>query len=168
MYQRKGSRGRFCSLRCYGAYMASHCAGEKMTYKRCKGGRRADLGGLYVRSSWEANWARYLNWLQSLGEIRSWKYEARTFEFTRIRRGGRFYLPDFEVVNRDGSIEYHEVKGYMSPESATKIKRMAKDFPEVTLVVVDRKVYSDVARKVSALIPNWESERIVDALRRKQ
>ena len=32
-------------------------------YSRSKSGRRDDLGGLFVRSSWEANYARYLNFL---------------------------------------------------------------------------------------------------------
>jgi hypothetical protein len=79
--------------------------------RNAKGGFREDLG-LYVRSAWEANWARYLTWLVSLGEIRKWEYEPETFEFP-IRKGSRFYTPDFRVVNRDETVEYHEVKGYL-------------------------------------------------------
>ena len=33
------------------------------------GGKREDLGGLYVRSAWEANYCRYLSWLIEQGEI---------------------------------------------------------------------------------------------------
>jgi hypothetical protein len=125
---------------------------------RGRGGKREDLGGLFVRSSWEANYARYLNWLLSLGEIRAWEYEPDTFEFTKIKRGSRFYTPDFKVTTPDGYIEYHEVKGWMDQESATKLKRMRKYYPAVVVHLIDKDVYSAIARKVKGFIPNWESE----------
>lgn len=43
--------------------------------RRSKGGIRPDLGR-YFRSAWEANIARYLNFLQKHGEIESWEYES--------------------------------------------------------------------------------------------
>lgn len=119
------------------------------------GGRRASLGGLYVRSRWESNWAHYLNWLVAKGEITSWAYEVDTFEFERIKRGVRFYTPDFKVTNLNGSIEYHEVKGYMDQKSRTKLSRMARYHPTVTIVVIDRAAYRAVAQW-KALIPDWE------------
>lgn len=87
-------------------------------------GTREDLG-IYVRSRWEANYARYLNWLKSLGEIRDWKYEPDTFEFADIKRGTRFYTPDFKITEKNGETVYHEVKGWLDQRSATKLKRMA-------------------------------------------
>lgn len=123
---------------------------------RAKSGRRADLGGLFVRSSWEANWARYLNLLQSQGAIKGWRYEKKTFEFAAIKRGSRFYTPDFEVEENDGRIVYHEVKGYMDQRSATKLKRMKKYFPDVELILVRKKELAEVRRKFGALIPHWE------------
>ena len=60
-----------------------------------RGGKRADLANRYFRSSWEAKWARYLNWLASLHEIWGWEYEPQTFEFVEIKKGTRFYTPDF-------------------------------------------------------------------------
>ena len=126
---------------------------------RGRGGKRADLNDLYVRSSWEANWARYLNWLMSIGEIEKWEYEPDTFQFEGIKRGSRFYTPDFRVVNKDGSIEYHEVKGYMDQRSATKLKRMAKYYPEIKIVLIDKKPYYAVARSVRGFIANWEHGR---------
>lgn len=126
------------------------------TYSMTKGGKRVDLNGQYFRSSWEANWARYLNWLISVGEITSWKYEAKTFEFTKIKKGSRFYTPDFEVVNQDGSVEYHEIKGYNYPEGATKLKRMAKYYPDVKLILIERDEYRKVARDIRGFIPEWE------------
>lgn len=127
--------------------------------RRGRGGKREDLDSVYFRSAWEANWARYLNWLKSLGEIASWKFEPDTFEFKGIKRGSRFYTPDFRVVNRDGSIEYHEVKGYMDTRSATKLKRMSKYHPKIKVVLIDRAAYYAVGKKVAGMIPNWETRR---------
>lgn len=149
--------GRFCSIRCYGTYVAMNPSRFPRTRnRRGIGGKRDDLGGLYLRSSWEANWARYLNWLMELGEIESWEYEPRTFEFQGIKKGTRFYTPDFSVVNKDGSLEYHEVKGYMDAKSKTKLKRMAKYYPDIKLILIEKDTYYDMANKVGPMIPNWE------------
>ncbi|MBX9679000.1 MAG: DUF1064 domain-containing protein [Gemmataceae bacterium] len=123
---------------------------------RGKGGRRADLENRYFRSSWEANYARYLNWLVSIGEIERWEYEVDTFEFSKIKRGTRFYTPDFKIHSKDGTCEYHEVKGWMDPISATKLKRMAKYYPGIKVVVIGRKYYQSLAKKVSGVVLNWE------------
>lgn len=118
-----------------------------------------EIGGLrkFYRSRWEANYARYLEWLKGLGEIASWEHEPKTFWFDGIKRGCVSYLPDFRVVEKSGAEAYHEVKGWMDDRSRTKIKRMAKYHPSVRLVVVAAKQYREIARKVSTLVPGWES-----------
>ena len=126
---------------------------------RSHGGRRTDLGDRYFRSMWEANWARYLNFLVTNHSIRAWKYEPRTFEFTKIRRGIRFYTPDFEVIENNGLVIYEEIKGYMDHASRVKLKRMELYYPEIQIRVIGSKAYRAVARQVSALIPGWERER---------
>src|SRR5687768_3513242 len=89
------------------------------------------IGGIrkYFRSRWEANYARYLEWLKTNGEIVSWTHEPKTFWFEKIKRGTRSYLPDFCVIEKNGKEVYYEVKGYMDSKSKTKIKRMAKYYP---------------------------------------
>lgn len=126
------------------------------SYSRGKMGKRSDLNNLYVRSSWEANYARYLNWLISIGEIKKWEYEPEVFEFEAIKRGARSYTPDFKVYNNNGSIEYHEVKGWMDAKSKTKLKRMNKYYPDIKIVLVDKDSYYAIARDVKRFIPNWE------------
>ncbi len=74
---------------------------------------------IYARSTWEGNYAKYLEMLRSKAMIRSWKHEPKEFWFLKIRRGVRSYKPDFKVVNREGQVEYHEVKGWMDPKSKT-------------------------------------------------
>ena len=125
-------------------------------YSRCRSGKREDLDNLFFRSSWEANYARYLNWLKDLNQIKDWQYEPDTFEFFSIKKGTRFYTPDFKIMNLDDSIEYHEVKGWMDEKSFTKLKRMAKYYPEIKLVLIDQYVYVPIHKEMKNLIPGWE------------
>ncbi len=134
-------------------------APRQSTYSRTKSGKRDDLGGLFVRSSWEANYARYLNFLQDRGEILSWQYEPQTFTFENIQRGTRHYTPDFKVVTADGEVEWHEVKGWMDQKSRTKLKRFAKYYPEETLVLIDEPVYRELEKKLGRWIKGWEFKR---------
>jgi hypothetical protein len=120
-----------------------------------RAGKREDLG-IFVRSAWEANYARYLNWLMAQGPVKSWGYEEETFEFVGIRRGTRFYTPDFKVILRDGATEYHEVKGWMHPKGATALKRMAKYYPDIKIVLIQQKEYRAIAQSVKGLIRLWE------------
>lgn len=105
-------------------------------YSRTRGGKRADLNCMYFRSAWEANYARYLNHLKSIGEISGWLYEAKTFVFTEIQRGTRAYTPDFKVLT-DGGHEWHEVKGWMDQKSKEKLALMKQFFPDEKLLVID-------------------------------
>lgn len=121
-----------------------------------KGGTRPDIG-IYVRSRWEANYARYLIHLKEQGTIASWEYEPDTFEFARIARGNRHYTPDFKVTLPDGSVEYHEVKGWMNDDSRVKLNRMARYYPDVKIILIDQKVYRGLAKSMRDTLPGWES-----------
>jgi hypothetical protein len=149
-----GSRGVVCSRECYWAIRATHY--RHSAHSKGKGGKRADLDNVYFRSRWEANWARYLNWLVAAGEVLRWEFEPDTFEFAGIRRGSRFYTPDFKVTNRNGSVEYHEIKGYMTDADRTKLRRMKKYHPAVKVIVVGPNEYKAVAKKMAGVLPNWE------------
>ncbi len=111
----------------------------------------------YYRSRWEANYARYLDWLRERGEIKDWAHEPETFWFDGIKRGVRSYLPDFRVWENDGSTRLHEVKGWMDARSKTTLKRMSKYHPDETIIVIREKQYNEIARKLSSLIEGWES-----------
>jgi hypothetical protein len=121
---------RLSSVAKPGLHLKTNCivCGPATHTRRGHGGKRADIrNGMYFRSSWEANYARYLTWLMENRQIENWEYEIDTFEFTEIKKGSRFYTPDFLVYNCDGTTEYHEVKGYMDARSRTKMNRMKKD-----------------------------------------
>jgi len=125
--------------------------------KAWKSGWR-EVGGqrCFFRSAWEANYARYLEMLRVDGEIISWEHEPHTFWFEGIKRGTVSYLPDFRVTTADGSVTWHEVKGWMDEKSKTKISRMAKYFPEIALIVVDSKEYTRMKMIYRYIIDGWE------------
>lgn len=95
------------------------------------------IGGkkFYSKSGYERLYAGYLQFLKTKGHIKEWWYEPDTFWFEGIKRGVTNYKPDFKIENPDGTFEYFEIKGYMDAKSKTKIKRMAKYHPNVTLIV---------------------------------
>lgn len=123
-----------------------------------RSGKRPDLNDQFFRSRWEANYARYLNFLKLNGDILDWQYEAETFEFQAIRKGTRFYTPDFKVWT-DGGIEYHEVKGYKHPKGETALRRMTKYYPDVKVTVIDSRAYRSIERSMSRMLVGWEGIR---------
>lgn len=139
------------------------CAGRKRmlgvnVYSRARSGRREDLGNMFFRSTYEANYARYLNYVIANGnDIITWEYEPDTFEFKKIKRGTRFYTPDFKIHLKNGHIEYHEVKGWDYPKGKTSRKRFAKYYPHLKLILIDDDFFKALKRQgVNSLIENWE------------
>ena len=86
-----------------------------------KGGYREDLKKFY-RSKMEANCARY--YVYSRIEA---CYEGKEFEFKGIKRGNRFYRPDFYLPAFDLWVE---IKGYFRKQDKTKLRRFKKFYPE--------------------------------------
>lgn len=130
------------------------------SYSRARGGRREDLGDIWFRSSWEANYARYLNMLLKMGAIDGWEYEPETFWFENIKRGTRSYRPDFRIWHRrDQMPEYIELKGWVVAKDHTKWRRMAKYHPHIKLTIVGAKEYYAIRDKWANTIPAWEGKR---------
>lgn len=124
-------------------------------YSRARGGKRADLDDRYFRSRWEANYARYLNFLVAKGSIAAWAYEPKTFVFEGVTRGALTYTPDFLVTDMDGSTAWHEVKGWMDAKSKGKLKRMAKFFPDEEVIIIGPEEYGAIS-KWAGLVEGWE------------
>lgn len=59
------------------------------------------------------------------GEILWYKFEGIKFRLA----DNTFYNPDFAVMFSDGTMEIHEVKGYMQDDAAVKIKVAADLYP---------------------------------------
>lgn len=92
----------------------------------------------FLRSGWELRYATHLDVLKKGRAIVDWTYEEDTFWFYKIKRGVRSYTPDFKIFHTDGSIEYHEVKGWMDNKSITKLNRMRIYYPEIKVVVIGK------------------------------
>ena len=123
---------------------------------RSKQGWR-EIGGkeYYFRSKWEANYARYLEFLKERKTIFDWKHEPQTFWFEGIKRGVVSYLPDFKVYTIKNTHYWVEIKGYMDKRSLTKIKRFNKYFPNEFLIVIDKDWFAN-SHTFRGFIKEWE------------
>ena len=142
-------------------YASSIARGTHGARQSARGSWKAgwrEIGGRrnFYRSRWEANYARYLQWLKELGEIKDWAHEPEIFWFEAIRRGVRSYKPDFRVWEKDGTSCLHEVKGWMDSRSKTCLSRMAKYHPSQNIVLIDGPQYRAIRRKVMFMIAGWE------------
>ena len=90
------------------------------------------------------------------GRVVAWQYEAEEFWFDGITRGVRSYKPDFRVELPDGSIEFHEIKGWMDAKSRTALDRMKRYHPDVVVKVFDAQWFRGANRGIAAIIPGWE------------
>lgn len=124
-----------------------------------QGWREINNTKFYFRSSWEANYARYLELLKNSNQIVGWEYECKTFWFDKIKRGVRSYKPDFKINELNGNYFWVEVKGFFDSKSLTKIKRFRKYYPEEKLVLVDKNWFRSNAFKLKMVIKDWESPR---------
>ena len=74
---------------------------------------------IYFRSSWEANFAK---WLDLSGA--EWKYEPRAFEVT-VNNKKTNYIPDFYLSEFDC---YVEIKGYWRFNAKDKVNQFLKTY----------------------------------------
>lgn len=108
---------------------------------------------IFFRSSWEYYYAIFLQKLKLEGKILDFFHEPKCFWFDGVKRGVVSYLPDFQIIHLNGSEEWAEVKGYMDTKSQTKLKRMAKYYPEVKIRVVDSLWFKQNLKACKALEP---------------
>lgn len=126
---------------------------QKATWK-C-GERQVGDKKYFFRSSWEANYARYLELKKGSGEIIDWRFEEKRFFGTEEWRG-TCYLPDFEIVHNDGKVELHEIKGWMDERSIKKIQMMQDCYPDANLVIIGAKELKDIKCSYHTVINDWE------------
>ncbi len=142
------------SLKQYKAMLVKPAVSTKADNRSKKATVTIGTTTFFARSTYEANIAAYYQFLQDGGSIAKWEHEPDTFWFEKIRRGVRSYLPDFKITRNDGTIYYVEVKGYMDPKSATKLKRMKKYHPKVELELIDVERYKEI-KKSAKFIKQW-------------
>lgn len=73
----------------------------------------------------EAAYARLLETMKAEGKVAWYKFEGM-----KLRLADKtFYTPDFAVMNADGVMEMHEVKGFWRDDARAKIKIAADMYP---------------------------------------
>ncbi|MFH0928008.1 MAG: DNA polymerase III subunit alpha [bacterium] len=114
------------------------------------GGFRPDLGH-YVRSSWEADFARILR-LHQL----EYQYEPQTFALQRQNGEVLHYTPDFFVPSENA---YYEIKGWMHDLDAEKIALFGEQYPSCRLVLISATKFAEFAVAYRDLVA-WECPKI--------
>lgn len=128
----------------------SYNSGSYSNIKR--GYYETSKGSIFFRSKWEANYALYLDFLVKQRNIKNWEYEEDVFIFEDIKLGTKSYRPDFKIFNNDNTIEYHEIKGYLDGRSKIKLRRMAKYYPEIELVLIDAVQYNIIKKQIGKIL----------------
>ena len=113
-------------------------------YTSAKGGHRDDIG-IYVRSGWEANFARILNYVG-----KRWSYEPMSFVLSETLS----YTPDFYVEDDD---VYYELKGRMNERSTEQLRLMQCMHPHVTIIMIGGDEYNAL-RAVYRNLVQWEGK----------
>ena len=96
---------------------------NSMFGKPCLHTRKGSYKGIWMRSMWEIDYAKYLD----KNNIK-WQYEPKRFNLENIT-----YLPDFYLPEKNS---YVEIKGWMSSESYFKIKKFLETFPNIELQIL--------------------------------
>jgi len=78
-----------------------------------------------VMNKLEAAYELHLEGEKQAGRVLWYSFEAVTFKLAADCR----LTPDFLVLMADGSIECHEVKGFMREDALIKLKVAAREFP---------------------------------------
>lgn len=108
-------------------------------------GFRKELKEVFL-SSWEANLARVLNYLNI-----KWEYEKESFDITSDFSKGS-YLPDFFIGNN----MIIEVKGYWDYKSLLKVNVFKEKYPNYNLLLIDGDMFYSLDKIYRNKLPNWE------------
>lgn len=82
----------------------------------------------------ESRYAGHLDMLKITGQIQGWRFEAVKLKLAPKT----FITPGFWVVMLDGTVEFHEVKGFWEDDARVKIKIAAEMFHEFGFVAVTK------------------------------
>jgi len=108
-------------------------------------GFRKDIKTI-LKSSWEANIARILNY----HEIK-WEYEKDSF-LVESEYLTTYYFPDFFLENNT----LIEVKGFWDHNSIKKVELFKEQYKDYKLLTLDAEMYYTLDKLYSNIIPHWE------------
>ena len=140
---------------------------DGMKIPQAKGNKRADLG-MYFRSTWEANYARILNFTNT-----SWEYE--TGHFSLLDESGDIaavYTPDFwtnkwiEIKGHANSANDWECDCSRCERDKMKMMLFAEQYPDEEIEMIGKKEYVELSLRYASLIGHWEKTAYDLSLRR--
>jgi len=117
-----------------------------------KGGFRKDLGH-YVRSAWEADFARILK----LHNV-DYDYEPQSFVLKKANGEVVNYTPDF-YTSVDNT--FYEIKGWMHEADQEKIDLFRQQYSQYNFVLISSVKFAELALKYKKLI-DWECPKVPD------
>lgn len=120
---------------------------------RTIGGKR-----IWFPNRMEANYYRMHLWQKEKKIIANFQYQPDPFDFRPYgyTKGTVTYRPDFFVVPKNGLAYYEELKGYIGRDHKTKMNRMRKCFPSVSIKLITYEAYKETQKQVSTIIKGWE------------
>jgi len=123
-----------------------------------KGNKRIDLN-MYFRSTWEANYARILNY-----ENTTWSYESNRFSL--LDDSGDIvavYTPDFftdkwiEIKGHAKAADDWDCDCSRCERDKSKMLLFAEQYPEEEIDLIGKKEYRVLCSKYYSIIDHWES-----------
>lgn len=92
-----------------------------------------------VPNKWESEYGLELYRLRQSGFIKWYGFEAM-----RLRLAdGCHYTPDFTVVNADGTVTFHEVKGHVREAAMVRFKVAVEQFPNFCFMMMGKRLVKD-------------------------
>ncbi|MBI4099157.1 DNA polymerase III subunit alpha [Candidatus Parcubacteria bacterium] len=122
--------------------------GRRSPHRR--GGYRSDLGH-YVRSNWEADFARILKLHRA-----AYEYEPKTFELRRADGTLMSYTPDFYTPHDN---TFYEIKGWLHELDQEKLRLFTSQYPQHNFVLISATKFAELALQYKQLI-RWECPSI--------
>jgi uncharacterized Zn-finger protein len=143
------AKNNFCSRKCvYEYFVGERCSAFGKVPSHLtgvgRGGKRKDVGH-YVRSTWEANYARILIYKGT-----PYQYEPKTFVLIKEDGSEATYTPDFFIGY------WVEIKGWWREGDKEKVRLFREQYPEEKLDIVGEHEYRALEKKYKPLIKNWE------------
>lgn len=128
-----------------------------MPIPQSKGNKRLDLD-MYFRSTWEANYARILNY-----ENTNWSYEGTRFSL--LDESGDIsavYTPDFftdkwiEIKGHAKAADDWDCNCSRCDRDKLKMLLFAEQYPDEEIELIGKKEYRLLCSKYASVILNWE------------
>lgn len=132
---------------------------QGMKIPQARGNKRADLG-MYFRSTWEANYARTLNY-QNI----TWSYEQESFPLVDSNEEmvavytPDFFLPDDKLIEIKGhavAADDWECNCSRCERDKMKMLLFAEQYPERDIDIIGKKEYTNICATYARIVDNWE------------